>query len=279
MAKKKIDPVAHQQSLIKSGIRDMENLISQGSLTTPPKHRKFKVGERIRYGAHQEVYVREVYRDDMYYLVECLNVIRDRNKPAANEFHVQAWHEFLPFSDKGTTFRKEEKSRIRLMNSGVDSMLHMIHHSGVDMDVEYQREHVWTTADKVALIDSIFNNIDIGKIVFVQRDFSVTGKLYEILDGKQRLTALQEFYEDRFKYKGFYYSELSALDRNKFENHGITYGYLENPNKEAIFETFIKLNTCGKPMASKHIDKVKYLLKEYNEVKEQIAEKLKENGY
>lgn len=149
-----------------------------------------------------------------------------------------------------------------MLNSGIDSLLSMVYNAGVEVEIDYQREHVWKLKDKVDLIDSIFNNIDIGKLVFVQRDFGVKGKLYEILDGKQRLTALCEFYEDKFKYKGFYYSELSNQDRNKFESHSIAYGYLENPNKEAIFETFIKLNTCGKPMASKHIEHVKQLLNE-----------------
>jgi hypothetical protein len=55
---------------------------------------------------------------------------------------------------------------------------------------------------------------------------------------------------------------LSFEDKSKFKNHGITWGYLENPDKRAIFETFIKLNTCGKPMAKKHLDKVKNLLNE-----------------
>ena len=36
----------------------------------------------------------------------------------------------------------------------------------------------------------------------------------------------------------------------------------DNPNKEAIFDSFIKLNTCGKPMAKKHIDYVKKLMSE-----------------
>jgi len=88
------------------------------------------------------------------------------------------------------------------------------------------------------------------------------GKLYEILDGKQRLTAITEFVEDRWKYKGFYFSELSFRDQHKLLDHNISYGYLENPSKEAIFETFIKVNTCGKPMASKHINHVKQLLSE-----------------
>ena len=138
----------------------------------------------------------------------------------------------------------------------------MVYHPGVDFDVEYQREHVWELTDKVALIDSIFNNIDIGKFVFVQRSFNTREKLYEIIDGKQRLTALREFYEDRFQYKGYFFSELNPVDKNNFENHSIVYGYLENPDKRAIFETFIKLNTTGRPMENKDIQKVKKLLDE-----------------
>jgi hypothetical protein len=260
--KRKYNPEEHQKSLMESAIRDAERLIARGALPIPPKHRKFKVGERVRFGAHEETYIREIFRDGLYYRVESVGVKRDRDKPAQNEQHVLEWHNILPLANKGTNFRQEEKYYIRMLNSGIASILQMVYHSGVDMEVEYQREHVWTQKDKVDLIDSIFNNIDIGKFVFVQRDFSTEGALYEILDGKQRLTALTEFYEDRFKYKGFYFSELSGLDKNKFENHGIAYGYLENPDKRAIFETFIKLNTCGKPMANKHINHVKQLLSE-----------------
>ena len=135
-------------------------------------------------------------------------------------------------------------------------------HAGIDFDVEYQREHVWELEDKVSLIDSIFNNVDIGKFVLVQRNTSTAGRYYEVIDGKQRLTALCEFYEDRFPYRGVYFSQLSHKDKYKFEEHPITYGYLENPDLRGIYETFIKMNTCGKPMNHKHIEKVKALLKD-----------------
>ena len=259
--RKKISPEEHEMSLIRTEIRDNDKRIELGMLRTPPRHRKFKVGDRVQYGAHRETYVREVYRDGMYYLVECIGVQRDRDQPPKNEKQVQEWHQLFPYETKDTCFRKEEKYYIRQSNSGIASLLHMTQHAGVDFDVEYQREHVWKLADKVALIDSIFNNIDIGKFVFIQRDYS-SDIFYEILDGKQRLSTLRDFYEDRFKYRGFYFSELSKLDKNKFENHSISYGYLENPDKRAIFETFIKVNTCGKPMAKKHIDHVKKLLNE-----------------
>ena len=218
----------------------------------------------------------------MFYLTETIGVQRQRGGELRNEKHIQTWMELSPYEANGdTNFAKEEKVYIRILNSPISSLIHMAHakHAGVDMDVDYQRDHVWTRKDKVALIDSIFNNIEIGKFVFVERSMGVRGKLYEILDGKQRLTTILEFVEDRFKYKGFYFSELSFRDQHKITDTNISYGYLENPSKEAIFDTFIKLNTCGKPMASKHINHVKHLLKEFKEVKQQIGDKLSEDGY
>lgn len=264
MAKKSIVKTLEEitQARLKYGIKEMEERIKYGILSPNPT-RLFKINDRVYFGAHQEVYVREIYHDGLYYAIECLNVKRDRDKEPANEVHVIEWYEITHYKPRiPTTFKKEEKYRITQLNSSVESLLLMVYHAGVDFDVDYQREHVWKYAEKIALIDSIFNNIDIGKFVFVQRDFGNDGKLYEIIDGKQRLTTLCEFYEDRFPYNGYFFSEISGTDKSKFEHFGITFGYLDNPTKEAILETFIKLNTCGKPMATEHLDHVRELLKE-----------------
>lgn len=252
-----------QRQNLQSNIRDMEYAIELGTIPLNPT-RRFEIGERVVLGAHNEVYVREVHRQGIYYVCEAINVKRDRNLPPSNEFHVQPWHELYKYGQNiGTQFTKDEKFHIRQLNSPIDSLLHMVYnsHSGVDFDVEYQREHVWEIEDKVALIDSIYNNVDIGKFVFVELREDTKGKYYQVLDGKQRLTALCEFYEDRYPYKGVYFSQMSHRDKHTFKNHSITYGFLENPSKRAIYETFIKLNTCGKPMDYKHIETVKGLLK------------------
>lgn len=265
MAKKKFDPKANERDNNARAIRDCEEAIAEGIIRTPPKRRIYKVGKRVQFGAHKESYVREVFRDGMYYLVETIGVKPDRHSPARNVKHVMIWTDLLPYqANMDTDFRKEEKFYLRMLNSPLSSLISMVQrtHAGVDFDVDYQREHVWTRKDKIALIDSIFNNVDIGKFVFVQRSMGHKGKLYEILDGKQRLSALVDFVEDRYKYNGYYFSELSFSDQHKLTDHNISYGYLENPSKEAIFETFIKVNTCGKPMASKHINHVKQLLSE-----------------
>jgi len=263
MAKKKVfDKEANQKLMMDSELKNILERKRYGILPLNPT-RHFAVDERIQWGAHSETYVREIFEDGLYYIIESIAVQRDRNNPPENEKRYAEWHDMFKYNAaKPTTFRQEEKYFLRFSNAGIDSLLNRVYHAGIDFDVDYQRDHVWTLDDKIALIDSIFNNIDIGKFVLVQRDLGVDAKLYEIIDGKQRLTAICEFYEDRIKYNGFYYSELSNSDKNKFLNHGITFGYLENPDKRAIYETFIKLNTCGKPMAKKHLDKVKNLLNE-----------------
>jgi hypothetical protein len=259
-----VSPEVHKQNRLKNDIKDMMRSLELGIIPKNPT-RSFEVGERVILGALGEVYVREIHENGMFYVCEAMSVKRDRDKPPAAEYHVNMWLELYKYgSDYSSSFSREDKYYIRQLNSAIDSLLHMVYasHAGIDFNVEYQRDHVWTLDDKVSLIDSIFNNVEIGKFIFVQLNEATPGKYYQILDGKQRLTALCEFFEDRFPYKGVYFSEMSGLDKHTFRSHSITYGFLENPNQRSIYETFIKLNTCGRPMDHKHIDKVKKLLED-----------------
>lgn len=259
-------PEELKQAILESAIKEMKRAVELGVVPKNPT-RHFSVGERVRLGAHEEVYVREIGEDELYYVLEAIGVKRGTGSEASNEDHVAAWMEIFPYDKSYYTdikFAEEEKYRIRLLNSSISALIHMVYasHAGVDFNADYQREHVWALEDKIDLIESIFNNIDIGKFVFVQLHESTLGKYYQVIDGKQRLTALCEFYEDRFQYKGYYFSQLNFYDRYRILNHPITYGFLENPDTRGIYETFIKMNTCGKPMDHKHIDKVKKMLED-----------------
>jgi len=86
MAKKKVvfDKEAHQKSMRDSELREILERKAWGILPLNPT-RIFSVGQRVVLGNLGETYVREVYENGLYYLVESLNVQRDRNKPAENE--------------------------------------------------------------------------------------------------------------------------------------------------------------------------------------------------
>lgn len=80
----------------------------------------------------------------------------------------------------------------------------------------------WNQKDKELLLDSIFKNIDIGKFVLIHisdEEWHKRGLGYEILDGKQRLNTLIEFYENRIAYNGKCFNDLSGMDKRTFTEH------------------------------------------------------------
>lgn len=262
---KELTPEELRQQSIDSAMKEIQQMLSLGVLPLNPT-RTFSKDERAIWGAHEEVYVRVVHAEGLYYTIE--TIYTDKAGTKSSNWTVMPWINLNKFGVvKDSDFTIDERYFIRQLNSGIDSLLNMIYSAwgGVDFDSDYQRDHVWELEDKISLIDSIFNNVEIGKFVFVQKHESTKDKYYEVVDGKQRLTALKEFYEDRFQYKGKWFSELSGKDRWKFLNHSVSYGFLENPDKRAVYETFIKMNTCGKPMDRKYIDRVKKLLKELDD--------------
>lgn len=84
-------------------------------------------------------------------------------------------------------------------------------------------------------------------------------KLYEIVDGKQRLNALMEFFEGRFKFKGLYFREMHVFDQNHFENYPVSVGECENISRAQILKYFLKLNVSGKPQDPNHLEFVRKL--------------------
>jgi hypothetical protein len=128
---------------------------------------------------------------------------------------------------------------------------------GVEMDPPYQRDLVWDTEDKVKLIDSIFKHVDIGKFVFRRMPFKADQPSYEIVDGKQRLTAILDFMADKFSYRGKTWSQLSRLDRTFIGNYSVSYAQIsESVPLKDIMEIFVRLNTGGKVVDPAHLARV-----------------------
>jgi hypothetical protein len=83
----------------------------------------------------------------------------------------------------------------------------------------------------------------------------------EILDGKQRVKAIIDFFEDKFTYKGKLYSELSCPDRWHFDNFCFPRAEIQKPTLEQKIKIFLHVNTTGKHMSPEHLEKVKGMLK------------------
>lgn len=94
------------------------------------------------------------------------------------------------------------------------------------LDPEYQRRHRWGVERKSRLIESFLMNVPVPPVFLYERDLA----RFEVMDGRQRLTALSDFYADKFALTGLQY--WSDLD-------GRTYSQLPSKVRDGIDRRYI----------------------------------------
>lgn len=138
-------------------------------------------------------------------------------------------------------------------------------------EIDFQRGLVWTLKQKQLLIESIYNNVDIGKFVFRRREFSWVEKrvkagelegtgFSDLIDGKQRTNAIIGFLNDEFAdLNGNLWSELSKIAQYKFKGYmNLTYVEMpESTTDKDVIQQFLAINHTGVPMSEEHINFVK----------------------
>ncbi|MBU5442323.1 DUF262 domain-containing protein [Paenibacillus sp. MSJ-34] len=228
----------------------------------------FKRGDKVQVGNFHDAIVEEVLHDGKTYLIDYTEVSQNYGDPIRRE------HQKGYFSWVQVRKYQEEQPESMIQNTDLNlrfsyrmliDLINRVYHYGVNFDPEYQRGYVWEPEDKVKLVESVFSNIDIGKFAFIQYDTKTWVKRgfgYEILDGKQRLRAIIDYYEDRFRWRGKTFSELSPRDRNHFLNYPVIFAEPKGLSREQTLRYFILLNTVGKSMSQEQLDQVKALLEE-----------------
>lgn len=138
-------------------------------------------------------------------------------------------------------------------------------------DVVYQRDFCWELKDKQLLIESIYNNIDIGKIILRSRSYewardrlinNKTASFKEIIDGKQRLEAIISFVQNKYPdLNGYYWKDFSKQSKRRFlDFRALSYGEVgEKGTDEDVKSIFLAVNFTGRVMSQDHIDYVKNL--------------------
>ncbi len=138
-------------------------------------------------------------------------------------------------------------------------------------EVEYQRGLVWTLEQKQLLIESIYNNVEIGKFVLRKRSFQWVEKrinegkiehtaFSDLVDGKQRYTSILSFIQNEFQdMHGNYYSDLSEAAQRRFMGYRqLTFVQLdEDSTDKDVLSVFLAINFAGVPMSKEHIEYVK----------------------
>ena len=154
---------------------------------------------------------------------------------------------------------------VTAITSSLGSFLDMYAEGEYDFDPEYQRGLVWTTEQKQAFIKALM----IGKAeiqpIFIYNPTKRKARM-EILDGKQRLTAILEYVRGNFEVEGLYYKDLNRSDIHIFNYVPMVYkeikyydhkvGLTNMPMQQKI-ELFLQVNGYGQHVSDEHLEKIK----------------------
>jgi hypothetical protein len=130
-------------------------------------------------------------------------------------------------------------------------------HARGELDVSpwYQRRSVWSTAHKAYLINSIFTKMPVPTIYLrhtldLEREMTVK----EVVDGQQRTRSILEYRNDEFTARHpdhsrrVRYSELSAMQREKFLMAKLPTAQLIGADDADVIEIFGRLNAVSKTL-------------------------------
>ena len=118
------------------------------------------------------------------------------------------------------------------------------------LDPDFQREEVWNPKQKSELIESILMGIPLP-LIYVKED---NNGIYIIVDGRQRLTTLFDFMNDKFKLKGLkvlnlngkFFSKINEKQQNKIEDCPLTLHVIKPPTSDRVtFDLFDRVNRGG----------------------------------
>lgn len=121
----------------------------------------------------------------------------------------------------------------------------------LDLTPPFQRDLVWTTKQKSELIESIIMGIPIPAFYVKENAEGV----YIVVDGKQRLSTLFDFIDNKFKldklsimkdHLKMTFSDLTLIEQNKIEDYTLTINVIKAPTSDRVtFDLFDRVNRGG----------------------------------
>lgn len=128
---------------------------------------------------------------------------------------------------------------------------------------EYQRGLVWSDEQKVNLIKSIMTGVPIGTFVYARQAYDrktwkeLPKRTYYLLDGQQRLNAIQGFLDNEFAVDGYFFKDLPYLDKRAFIGFSnFSSMILNEPTPEQELDFYFTLNFGGTAHTKADLEKI-----------------------
>jgi len=111
-------------------------------------------------------------------------------------------------------------------------------------------QRLWAWKNKIGakkmddLIDSIIMGFPIPTCILnrMREGSNLSTSLYAVYDGRHRIETIYRFANDKFKWKGKLYSELSQEHKDRFNNRGLPITVVHNATNDQLADIFIRLN-------------------------------------
>lgn len=147
----------------------------------------------------------------------------------------------------------------------LESISNMVDDESIDISPKYQRRERWDIVRQSELIESFILNIPVPPVYFSEDDYGT----YSVIDGKQRITAINKFLRDELKLKGLenfeelngkVFSELPKNIKNalKVRPYLRVVTLLRQSDKDVKYEVFLRLNKAGVALNSQEIRNVAF---------------------
>lgn len=171
------------------------------------------------------------------------------------------------------------KLRFTEITSTIRSFFDMYADNELSFNPCYQRGLVWSNEQKELFIKALLKGVVRLTPTYVFNGFSSDTKLYEVLDGKQRLTTLLEFVRNEFTVDGIYYKDWGYEDVRAFHKLPLVYTLVDGFDDDGLtlalkVDLFLQLNSYGEAVDKAHLEMIqKKYLENKLEVKNEQTER------
>lgn len=108
----------------------------------------------------------------------------------------------------------------------------------------WQRDLVWTEAQKIAFIESAWRGLNLGTFTY---NVAPIGHPLDnlLIDGQQRMSAIEAYLSDQFAVLGYRWSELTVVDRRIWDMSTMFASYRTETTDESYLREYYNLTNFG----------------------------------
>lgn len=142
---------------------------------------------------------------------------------------------------------------------------HMARFGKLRLEPDFQRNHVWTMAQRRAWLEYILRGGEVGRtIVFASKGWGALSeagdRTLDLVDGLQRITTVRMFLRDEIGIfpteevpEGYTFSEFKGFLRELL--YGFKFRVVEVPKDSDIPDLYVMMNAGGTPHTQAEIEK------------------------